>query len=283
MAYRTGNPGKLWNPTTHRYDTNPAIPQGVIFGGPAAGKNYSPDPTAEYWDANGNVIGNSTDPSIAAIQNSVSPSSGGSTQTGLGTPYGSGGTYPTTSGGIGSLSSPSSGQGSSSGGYSSDPASNLAQISREQFNLSRRYATPEVNALLRNLDPSTYGTQIDASGNAANSAFTVASADANRLAKGYGIGFDKIERANVSRNANINRASNVASARNKARGQILDRRDNVTSALMGIGRNYSSQSTQGLQGASSLATGRKNAQAASDAQDFNNIMQIGGLAAAFLI
>jgi len=153
--------------------------------------------------------------------------------------------------------------GSGSGSNANPANDSLAQISRDQYDLVQKYAQPEVQALLKNLDTGTFQGQIDKSGQQAGQAFDTAVGSTARNAQRYGISLDPTQKANVNRHLALSKSLGISKAQNDTRSAISDRRDQAIQGLMGLGRGFSSSANAGLSNVSGLTSQRNSANAQS--------------------
>lgn len=122
----------------------------------------------------------------------------------------------------------------------------FARITREQYNYARRQFDPVLKEMLGRIDdPGFYRQRIDMAGQGAERAFQSAEGTQERTFERYGANVTPEMRGSLERSADLSSGLAEVNARNTARTQLADMREETRMGLIGIGRE-TSRNAQGL-------------------------------------
>lgn len=143
-----------------------------------------------------------------------------------------------------------------------------ARITREQYDYAKREFEPVLNEMLRTVDdPGFFRTRVDMAGNAAGRAFDAAEGTQDRTLERYGANVSPAMNTALDRSADLSRGLSEVDARNNARMQLSDQREDLRMGLIGIGRETSREAQGIASGIAGRESARESASRQIDAQE----------------
>jgi hypothetical protein len=158
----------------------------------------------------------------------------------------------------------------------------FARITREQYNYAQKRFDPVLEDMLAKIDdPRFYADRIDMASQGVARAFDVAEGVQGRTLERYGVEVTPQMRRSLDRASDLSEGLAEVGARNNARTELADLREQTRMGLIGIGRETSRQA-QGLASGIAAREAKRNAvnnqiNAQEDAAEMSSIGTLVGL------